>query len=142
MAEKLETIERIRRFNRFYMACIRVMDRTYLNSEYSVTESRILYELGENSGCSAKYIADKMNIDKSYLSRILKRFSEKGLLKKRVSEEDLRSYSLTLTQSGQEVIDELNRRSDREIGDLVSELTDAECGEICCAMDMITKHLS
>lgn len=36
----------------------------------------------------------------------------------------------------------LNRRSDREIGDLVSELTDAECSEICCAMDMITKHLS
>lgn len=142
MADKKETVDRIRRFNRFYMACIRVMDRTYLDSEYSVTESRILYELYENGGCSAKYIAGKLNIDKSYLSRILKKFIEKGLIKRAVSKEDSRSFSIRLTDKGKKLIYELNERSDKQIGELLAELTNGECGEICSAMDIITSHLS
>lgn len=142
MDKKAETIRRIRKFNRFYMACLRVMDRTYLESEYSVTESRILYELDENNGCTAKYLTDKLNIDKSYLSRMIKKFLEKGLLIKYVSETDSRSFILNLTSKGKTVISELNARSDIQIGELLTKLTNEECIEVCRAMDIITDYLS
>lgn len=74
-----ETIYAIRAFNGMYMPFINLLGNHYLGSEYSVTEVRIFFEIYENEGCTATHIAREMNIDKSYLSRILKKSREKKL---------------------------------------------------------------
>lgn len=72
-----ETIYAIRAFNRMYMPSMNLLGNHYLGSEYSVTEARIFFEIYENEGCTATHIAQEMNIDKSYLSRILKNLIKK-----------------------------------------------------------------
>ncbi|SER93831.1 MarR family transcriptional regulator [Streptococcus gallolyticus] len=72
-----ETIYAIRAFNRMYMPSMNLLGNHYLGSEYSVTEARIFFEIYENEGCTATHIAQEMNIDKSYLSRILKNHEKK-----------------------------------------------------------------
>lgn len=69
---KKEIVYKIREFNRNYMPVFDLLGNKYLGSEYSATEARVLFEIFENDGCNAAYIAEKMNIDKSYLSRIIK----------------------------------------------------------------------
>lgn len=72
MKEKENAIYRIRAFNRFYMPTLDLLGNHYLGSEYSATEARVLFEVYEKDGCNAAHIAKVMNIDKSYLSRIIK----------------------------------------------------------------------
>ena len=74
-----KAVHRIREFNRLYMSSMNLLGNHYLGSEYSVTEARIFFEIYENEGCNAAHIAKAMNIDKSYLSRILKKSREKKL---------------------------------------------------------------
>ena len=97
MTEKEKVIYRIRAFNRFYMPKLRLLDNHYLDSEYTPTEARVLFEIYENDGCNAAYIAKKMNIDKSYLSRIIRAHETKGYLVRNVSETDSRAYQIHLT---------------------------------------------
>lgn len=59
MSEKEKLIYRIRAFNRFYMPKLKLLDNHYLNSEYNPTEARVLFEIYENDGCNAAYIAKK-----------------------------------------------------------------------------------
>ncbi|MCH1982664.1 MarR family winged helix-turn-helix transcriptional regulator [Ruminococcus sp. OA3] len=84
----------------------------YLGSEYSATEARIFYEIYENEGCNAAHIAQIMNIDKSYLSRIIKNHEKQGYIQRRRSDVDGRSYSLFLTMKGKERTKEFISESD------------------------------
>ena len=68
----MESVEKVRAFNRFYMPSMNLLGNHYLGSEYSITEARVFFEIYENEGCNAAHIAQIMNIDKSYLSRIIK----------------------------------------------------------------------
>ena len=79
MSEKEKAVQRIREFNRFYMPLLRLLDNHYLGSEYTPTEARVLFEIYENDGCNAAFIAKVMNIDKSYLSRIIRAHEKKGI---------------------------------------------------------------
>ena len=75
-------VEKIRAFNRFYMPSMNLLGNRYLGSEYSVTEARIFFEIYENEGCNAAHIAEQMNIDKSYLSRMIKGHEKNGYIRR------------------------------------------------------------
>lgn len=74
--------EKVREFNRFYLPAMGLLGIHYLGSEYSSTEARVLYEIHECEGCNAAHITAAMNIDKSYLSKILSCHEKNGYLKK------------------------------------------------------------
>lgn len=65
---------KIRSFNRFYTAHLDILSQHYLDSDYSLTEVRILYEISENKIITAQKLTEILNLDKGYVSRILKRF--------------------------------------------------------------------
>ncbi len=139
---RLNTVEKIREFNRFYLPVMDILDSCYLDSDYSVTEVRILYEIYGNEKCTANLIVGKLHIDKSYLSRILKKLEMDGILIKKVSEDDTRSMEISLTEKGVNCCKELVERANSEIFALLEKLTDAECRKIEAAMDTITKLVS
>ena len=134
-------VEIIREFNRIYLPILSLFDRHYLNSEYSVTEARILYEINEMSGCSANMLVKRLHIDKSYLSRIIKGFEREGLLKRRVSDQDSRIHVIYLTKKGEKVVSNLVEKSNEQIAQLTADFTWEECGEIKNAMQVIVEIL-
>lgn len=121
MIEK-EIILKVREFNRFYMPKMNLLGNHYLGSEYSVTEARVFFEIYQNEGCYASHISKIMNIDKSYLSKIIGRHEKKGYVQRISSRKDKRSYHLYLTQEGKKKAEELIQQSENEIEDILQSL--------------------
>ena len=116
-------ISKVREFNRLYMPAMKLLGNHYLGSEYSVTEARVFFEIYENEGCNASHIAEKMNIDKSYLSKIISSNEKSGYIIKKSSSTDRRAYDLYLTNKGKERALVFIRNSDNEIGNILAHLS-------------------
>ncbi len=136
-----ELIEKVREFNRLYMPAMNLLGNHYLGSEYSVPEARVFFELYENEGCNAAHIAEKMNIDKSYLSKILSAHEKNGCILKKPSRTDGRAHDLYLTAKGRARALELIRESNSEIGGILSHLSAAEQQELCTALETVMNLL-
>lgn len=142
MREETNVVQRVREFNRFYTAALGMLNRKFLDSDYSVTESRILFELNRRDSCSASLLTEMLHIDKSYLSRILKAFEQKGLLTRSLSPKDGRAFLIRLTDKGKKETSGLIERANGQIERLTAPLTPEECAELCKAMDAITEFLT
>ena len=134
-------IATVRRFNRFYTRRIGVLGEGLLDSPFSLTEVRILYELAHRGNLRASELARELGLDAGYVSRILSSFEKRGYLKKLPSESDGRQTILAMTAQGHEVFDPLDARSDREIAAMLKELPVAEQLRMIAAMQAIEKIL-
>lgn len=123
MKSKQRTIEEIRAFNRYYTGLIGLLNDHLLDSEYSLAEVRILYEINTHQPVSASQIMSEMGIDKGYLSRVLKQLEKNGLISKQVSGEDARVTLVSLTAKGKTLFSKLNAASDQQIEILLTNLT-------------------
>jgi len=113
---------KIRSFNRFYTTHLDILSQHYLDSNYSLTEVRILYEISESEMITAQKVAQILNLDKGYLSRILKRFSKEDLIEKVASSEDKRAFNLKLTSSGNTLMKDFNLKSEKQIENKIENL--------------------
>ncbi len=107
-------IAKFRHFNRMYTRYIGTLNEGLLNSEYSLAEARVLYELATRSAPKASEIAEGLGMDPGYLSRLLGKFERDGLLQKKTSEQDGRYAELMLTARGRSVFKKLNALSDEQ----------------------------
>lgn len=139
--EKETVAKRMRAFNRFYMSMLQLLDNHYLGSEYNPTQARVLFEIYENDGCNASFIAKVMNIDKSYLSRIISGYEKKGYLTKTASSTDLRSYQLHLTELGLTQTKDFIEKSNQQILSIIEPLQQEECEELIDALNTVTAIL-
>lgn len=139
--QKDTLVNKIRAFNRFYMPAMNLLNNHYLGSEYSVTQARIFFEIYEHEGCTAAHIAQTMNIDKGYLSRILISHERNGYIKRIPSGEDGRSLQLYLTEAGTQRAEEFIRKSNAEIGTIIHSLSSEEMNTLADALDTITTLL-
>ena len=135
-------VQRIRSFNHFYLPAMNLLGVHYLGSEYSAAKARVMFEIYENEGCNAASIAEKMKIDKSYLSRILAGYVEKGYIARKPSEQDRRCQRLYLTDKGKERTEDFIQKSDAEIQGITGDLTPREEEELWKALDVITDIFS
>lgn len=118
-------IDAVRKFNRFYTKILGVLNESLLESRYSLAEARVLYELANRDESTATGIGSDLNLLKSYLSQILKRLDEAGLLEKSPSERDSRQTMLSLSAKGREEVSRLDEMSRQQIESLVSNITTA-----------------
>lgn len=88
-----EIIYDIRQFNRFYTKVLGLFNNQILDTDCSLTEARILFEISERTECIANNLVQELNIDRSYLSRILRKFEREGLIEKKSSPIDSRKKS-------------------------------------------------
>lgn len=100
-----------------------------------------MYELYGREGCTADDITKQLHIDKGYLSRIIKRFEKRELLRRQKSDLDARSYKIHLTEKGRSVTKELIERSNQGIRKLTEHLSEEECRRLGEAMDTIERIL-
>jgi DNA-binding MarR family transcriptional regulator len=123
-------IKEIRAFNRFYTNIIGLLDKHILDSNYSLPEVRIMYELYNNADLTASDIIALIDIDKGYLSRILKNLQKNKLITKVGSSTDKRVAVLQLTSKGKKEFEVLNNSSDRQVETIFKNLSQKECEEL------------
>ncbi|WP_281631449.1 bifunctional helix-turn-helix transcriptional regulator/GNAT family N-acetyltransferase [Flavobacterium luteolum] len=120
------TTSKIRSFNRFYTAHLDILSQHYLDSEYSLTEIRILYEISESKNITAQKITEILHLDKGYLSRILKRFLKENLIVKVASTGDKRAFNIKLSDTGKDLLAVLNTKSENKIEGKIENLNSFE----------------
>jgi|KBSMisStaDraftv2_1062788.scaffolds.fasta_scaffold38429_3 DNA-binding MarR family transcriptional regulator/N-acetylglutamate synthase-like GNAT family acetyltransferase len=137
-----EQIARVRAFNRDYTRRIGVLAEGLLDSPYSLTEVRVMYEIAHRSGVTAAELADELDLDRGYLSRLLKGFEAKKLLARAVSLEDGRRQHLRLTPAGLRVFEPLERRSQEQVEGMLTALDEERRGALLQGMEVIQGALA
>ncbi|MGG3911614.1 MarR family winged helix-turn-helix transcriptional regulator [Peribacillus simplex] len=135
------TIADIRQFNRFYTNILGVLDKHIFDTGYSLTEARVVLEIGMMEQCIANNLVDKLDIDRSYMSRIINKLSKDGLVMKENSALDNRTILIRLTPKGMTLFNQLNERSDEQLVRLFQGLSQNEIKEIHASMMFIQKKL-
>jgi DNA-binding MarR family transcriptional regulator/N-acetylglutamate synthase-like GNAT family acetyltransferase len=131
----------VRGFNRFYTQKIGVLNEGLLKSRFSLTEARVLYELANREHPTATELCGDLGLDAGYLSRILRRFEQGGLLARTTSKVDGRQSLLALTAKGRAAFAPLDAGSRREIGALMGDLGQADQARLAAAMTTIERLL-
>jgi DNA-binding MarR family transcriptional regulator/GNAT superfamily N-acetyltransferase len=130
-------VRAVREFNRVYTNLIGLLRGRYLDSPYSLTEARVLFELAQDGQCEISALRRLVDIDAGYLSRILARFEADGLVTRERSTADARRRVITLTAAGRQAFRVLDQRSAEQIGTLLGQLTEAEQQRLIEAMATI-----
>jgi DNA-binding MarR family transcriptional regulator/GNAT superfamily N-acetyltransferase len=130
-------ITSFRRFTRMYTRFIGTLNEGLLNSQYSLAEARILYELATRVAPKASEIANGLGLDPAYLSRMLGKFEHDGLLQRKPSPADGRYAELRLTPKGKSAFKKLNARSDQQAHGILQALAPAPRMELIHCMQTI-----
>jgi DNA-binding MarR family transcriptional regulator/ribosomal protein S18 acetylase RimI-like enzyme len=136
-----DQISAVRAFTRFYTSRLGVLDQHLLKSPFSPSEARVLYELANIENPSAKAIGSELNLDPGYLSRIVQKFEENGLISRKALPSDRRQYQLSLTAKGRQSYSKLDRRSHKEVGEMLANLPESERRRLTGAMATIKRLL-
>jgi len=134
-------IAAVRHFNRFYTREIGVLDEGLLQSELSLAEVRVLYELAHEEGATATTIVKALGLDAGYLSRMLRSFEQRALVQRRQSTADGRRTILSLTRKGRSAFAKLDARAHSEIAALLAGHSAADQRAVVDAMRSIESLL-
>lgn len=134
-------IDAIRRFNRFYTRKIGVLEHHLLESPFTLTEARVLFELAHRDGALAKEIGAELGLDPGYLSRIVQAFTEQGFITRKPVASDRRQYEIALTAKGKTAYGRLERASHDEVGKMIAALPGDGGQRLVEAMAAIEKLL-
>jgi DNA-binding MarR family transcriptional regulator/ribosomal protein S18 acetylase RimI-like enzyme len=135
-------IAAVRQFNRFYTRCLGLLDRHLLDSPFTLTEARVLYELARGGSTTASAIAADLALDLGYLSRILKAFERHRYIKRERSNTDTRQYHIQLTPLGRQRFLPLDKAARMQIEELIEPLPAARRDQLVESMHSIQDLLT
>ena len=135
------SISAVRAFTRFYTSKLGVLDQQLLNSPFSLSEARVLYELANRENPSAKAIRTELKLDPGYLSRIVQKFEDGGLITRKPLPSDRRHHELRLTAQGRQSYSKLDRSSHDAIGGMLAALSQQDRRHLAGAMATIERLL-
>src|ERR1700730_2839135 len=118
-----DRIGAVRRFTRFYTRHIGLLQEELLQSGFSLTEARVLYELANRAPTTATELAADLNLDAGYLSRILRRFGETGLVTRKRIANDGRQSLISITAKGRKAFAPLNKSSHDQVAAMLARLS-------------------
>lgn len=122
MAQVTDTeVALVRRFNRRWTQLIGVLDEGLVDTELSLTEARVLYELAHRSGPTAGEICRELELDAGYVSRMVRRFSKEGYLTSARSSADARRAHLHLSAKGRRLFRRLNDKQNEAVRALLAQ---------------------
>lgn len=130
-------IEAVRQFNRFITVQAGLLREGLLDSPWTLTEARIIFELAHSSGLTARDLCQLLDLDPGYVSRILKRLRNADVIDRQRSEQDARQMLLRLTIAGREAFDRLNRASVRQTSRLLAPLATSDRERLIACMKSI-----
>jgi len=136
-----DRIEHVRAFNRFYTRRIGVLHEGLLRTDFTLTESRLLWELAHRDDLTATQLAQELDLDPGYLSRLLRALKERGLIRSTRAKDDARHQHLNLTAAGRRAFAPLDERSRRDIGALLDTLPETHQQQLLASMASVERLL-
>jgi DNA-binding MarR family transcriptional regulator/N-acetylglutamate synthase-like GNAT family acetyltransferase len=136
-----QLVDAVRRYNRFYTLRLGLLNQHLVDSRWSLTEARVLYELAHRQDPAAADLSRDLSLDPGYLSRLLQRFAAAGLIERRRSDRDARRHPVQLTAAGHEQFAALDRGARRQVERLLEPLASGEREALVAAMDAIERRL-
>jgi DNA-binding MarR family transcriptional regulator/GNAT superfamily N-acetyltransferase len=134
-------VRTVREFSRFYTRRLGTLDEGLLDTPWSLTEARIVFELGQSASTDMAALRGALALDSGYLSRILAKFDAAGLIARTTSAEDARRQSLALTVAGRKLYRTLNERSNRQVATLLEPLPGPVRDTLANAMNAVVRAL-
>jgi len=144
MASSIDSahVDRVREFNRFYTRQIGLLDRRYLGSPFSLTETRVLFELRHRpTPPTATDVSEALGVDPGYLSRMLRSFERRGLIRRTTSRDDARRTLLSLSPKGRRVFGAVDREASRKVSTLLTGLPPQSRRSVVDAMRTVQSAL-
>jgi DNA-binding MarR family transcriptional regulator/GNAT superfamily N-acetyltransferase len=132
----------VREFSRFYTGVIGLLGNYQLAAPYSLTEARVLYELGQADSTDTLDLRTRLALDPGYLSRIVAKFEAAGLVVRERSTVDGRKQVLRLTDAGREVQRDLDARSSAHVAGLLASTGEQERDKLVAALSTVRSVLS
>ena len=108
-------IETIRHFNRKYTQQLGILQKNVFNSEISWAEARILMDVGYMKNPTPMKIAINLDLDKSYVSRVINKLNNLKYIEKKDTKKDRK-----------QVVEQLNINSDKQIQLIIDNLSNEE----------------
>src|ERR1043165_1608653 len=136
-----ERIAAVRRFSRFDTRQLGLLQERLVHTRLSLTEARVLYELAHRATVTASELAADLDLDHGYLSRILRRFGDEGLLKKTRAANDGRQSVISITAKGRKAFAPLNRNAHDQVAAMLERLQPADQQRVVGAMAAIERLL-
>ncbi|MEW6707325.1 MAG: helix-turn-helix domain-containing GNAT family N-acetyltransferase [Pseudomonadota bacterium] len=133
--------QRLRAFNRFYTRRIGVLQERLLATDFTLPESRLLWELAHHDGITAAQLARDLDLDPGYLSRLLRRLKERQLIRSERSPADGRETLLTLSPAGREAFAPVDQSSQQASAALLARLPETQQQRLLQAMQTIEELL-
>jgi DNA-binding MarR family transcriptional regulator len=137
----MKAVNKIIAFNRFYTMVLGLLDKHLLNSQFTLPEVRVMYEIYHQKKITSKEIAALLKMDKGYLSRILLHFDNKKLIERKANKMDGRVLEISLSAKGEKEFLAINLASENQIVELLSGLSSQEIEKLVGHMDEIQKIL-
>ena len=137
-----DQISAVRAFNRFYTRKLGVLDQQLLKSPFSLSEARVLYEFATCESASAKAIGIELGLDPGYLSRIVQKFDEDGLIARKPLPADRRQHQISLTAKGRQAFAKLDRSSHDAVAAMLATLPQGDRQRLIGAMAAIERLLA
>lgn len=129
-----QQVAAVREFSRFYTTVLGLLREGLLDTPYSLTEARLIFELARADQAEVTRLRKSLDIDAGYLSRILARFEADGLITRQRSLSDGRQQVITLTEPGRAAFLMLDSRSAGQVSALLSRLSPADRRRLTGAM--------
>lgn len=134
-------ITAVRAFNRFYTRFAGALDAHYMDSDLSLAEARLLYEIANREAPLAAELQAELGLDAGYVSRILRRFQARGWIE-RGRDEDARRRPISLTEAGRAYFEALNARTRAATAARLEGLSGGELDTLVAALETATGLLS
>ena len=135
--ERIQHIEKIRKFNRNYANVLGKIDQDIYNQPFPLTEARVITELHFTKGTTATEVREKLGIDRGYMSRILQKFEDDNIITKKRSSNDQRQYSLYLTNNGEEIYNGLVENANQGVEKMIESISQPELCNLITSMEII-----
>jgi DNA-binding MarR family transcriptional regulator/N-acetylglutamate synthase-like GNAT family acetyltransferase len=130
----MSVVDDVRSFNRFYTRRVGLLAQHLPDSDLSLAEARVLYEIARTPGLTAADIIRSLEMDRAHVSRIIGRFRARELVESRADDAHAKRLRLSLTDAGQEAFARLDKGAQSQIADIIAPVPAAERQRLVCAM--------
>ena len=137
----MNDIEEVRAFSRLYTRVIGALDAGHLDTRFTLSEARLIYEVATHGQTSAAEIARTMGVDPAYVSRLVGRLKDDGVIELKANDRDKRQSDIALTAAGKAAFAKLNGATIDRVSALLAPLEPTRRAALVAAMSSVRSLL-